>query len=70
MPSVSVIDSDDSIATYSAAMKAAEAEYLISVLEACACNKTKAAEVAGLTYDTFCRKVKALNLRFKVVQGD
>lgn len=50
-------------------MRRAEAAYMAAVLEAADCNKRRAAEIAGMTYDTFCRRVAALDLRFRVVIG-
>ena len=56
--------------TYVQAMKDAEQDYLLRVMNEAGCNKSKAAELSGLHYDTFCRKLAALNVRLKAVIED
>lgn len=40
-----------------------ERHYICTVLNAAGGNKSRAAKMAGLTYQTFIRKLNALNLR-------
>lgn len=49
--------------TLSQAIQAVEKEYICTVLNAADGNKSKAAKMAGLTYQTFIRKLNSLNLK-------
>jgi DNA-binding NtrC family response regulator len=47
----------------SAVIQEVERQYICAVLNAANGNKSQAARLAGLTYQTFIRKLNALNLR-------
>jgi DNA-binding NtrC family response regulator len=53
--------------TFTQAMRDCEAQYLAACLEAAGCNQRKAAERAGLNYETFRRKVSGLKVKYLVV---
>lgn len=57
------IEIDLSGKTYAQAMREAEAAILVAALNAANCNKARAAEKIGLSYDNFRKKVGGLKLR-------
>lgn len=59
MPAESAFDGK----SFAQAIREREREYFVYALNAANGNRTKAAQIAGLEYRTFCRKLKVMDLR-------
>lgn len=57
-------------ASYARSVMTFEREYFTAILNAANCNKTRAAELAGMPYSTFCKKVSGLGLQMRVVRDE